>query len=468
MSQPKRSKTITLDVIREAKPAKGIKKIYDKRCPGFFAAVTAKGTVSFYAKFWNRALKKQDEQWIGRYHPEALTIDMARTEAHSLIGRAGVGEDVSKTARQTKAQAIRESLTVAELIDRYVDFITPRDGNDDAIASWDHYRSVLDRFLRPRFETMQASELTNKDIAKLITDIRTGKYTNKFKPGRKYKASNANAHNARDVMSALFTWAAEAGRDLIPKSPCHDLPELPAKTKRDRVLTEDEIRTLWWGLDRPDLPWPRKIALALKFQLCTMLRAKEFLTGRVDEITKRDTADARINVPPERVKLRRPIVQPLSSLAQEILDEAITSEDQEFLFPTSTGAAQCARALTIAVNGKAPYRRKDGRRAWGVVGICEFLEMRKWTPHDLRRTCASIAEDLDFTDREIGYCLDHTADKGEDKAARVTRVYARGGVIRKKSRKLETKERVLNAVDEALRDIIGMEPPVTQPLPLAA
>ena len=50
------------------------------------------------------------------------------------------------------------------------------------------------------------------------------------------------------------------------------------------MLTEDEIRTLWHGLDRTDLPWDRRTRLALKFALVTMLRLGEMLPIHRDEL----------------------------------------------------------------------------------------------------------------------------------------------------------------------------------------
>ena len=55
------------------------------------------------------------------------------------------------------------------------------------------------------------------------------------------------------------------------------LPKLPKEHARDRVLSADEIRIFWHGLDREDLPWDRRTRLALKFALVTMLRSSELL-----------------------------------------------------------------------------------------------------------------------------------------------------------------------------------------------
>ena len=77
----------------------------------------------------------------------------------------------------------------------------------------------------------------------------------------------------RKAASGLFNWAAEAGRDYVTASPCVNLPKLDPEHPRTRVLSEDEIKTFWHGLDRNDLPWDRRTRLALKFELVTMLRS---------------------------------------------------------------------------------------------------------------------------------------------------------------------------------------------------
>jgi integrase len=82
----------------------------------------------------------------------------------------------------------------------------------------------------------------------------------------------------------MFTWAAEAGRDYVTASPCVNLPELDEEHPRDRALSKNEIRTLWHGLDREDMPWDRRTRLAIKFALVSMLRSGELLPIHRDEL----------------------------------------------------------------------------------------------------------------------------------------------------------------------------------------
>jgi hypothetical protein len=56
-----------------------------------------------------------------------------------------------------------------------------------------------------------ASEVTKHDIATLSNDTVLGKFG---------KPSISNARHMRKATSALFSWAAEAGRDYVSASIC--------------------------------------------------------------------------------------------------------------------------------------------------------------------------------------------------------------------------------------------------------
>ncbi len=284
---------------------------------------------------------------------------------------------------------------------------------------------------------MIASEVTNDHIAELERDILAG---------RLGKASVSNARHARSVGSGLFKWAAEAGRRYVKDTPYRNLPKLPKEHERTRYLKADEIKTLWHGLDRPDLPCSRSVALALKLQLCTMLRSGEILPATPGEIVGLGTPEAAIHVPLKRVKKRRIIVQPLSELAQEIIAEAIEigkSKNSDFIFPGLI-KGEPLKSLGDAVRSN---------KAAGKIGLLDFLGMERWTPHDLRRTAATLAGDLGCTDRDIARCLDHQKEGDQDAVASVTLGYNR-------SKRMPEKRQVLDAVAAGLRDIIGPPPVV--------
>jgi integrase len=231
----------------------------------------------------------------------------------------------------------------------------------------------------------------------------------------------------------------------VTASPCVNLPKLDSEHPRTRVLSGDEIRILWHGLDRDDLPWDRRTRLALKFELVTMLRSGELLAAHRDELFDLDGEHPRFDVPLKRVKKRRMIQQPLSDLAVEIIKEAMKDSNKDFVFASPLD--------NQPLNRKAMATALRGTKVKGKVktpGICALLGLRPFTPHDLRRTAATLAGDLGFDDAWIAKCLDHAASKKSEQIVPTVT-----GKVYNHSKRMKEKRAVLDGVAVELRRIIG-------------
>jgi len=350
-----------------------------------------------------------------------------------------------QTLRKVTDQRKREGKTVAEILDEYEAWAKTEVRKPDGemrprIESWYGAIGYLRRFTRTALGSMVASEVENDHIAQVQNDIIAGRYG---------KPSVSNARQFRKSASAMFEWAAEAGRKYVKVNPCHHLPGLDSQPGRDRVLSAEEIKVLWWGLDDPALGCTRQIALALKFQLVTMLRSKEFLHSQPHEFSDLGTENARFTIPLKRVKKRRILIIPMSDLAQEIIAEARKLKDGKspYVFPGKLdGEPLDGPTLGNAVLGFTdPKTGKVIRQ-----GIWKVLGMKPWTPHDLRRTSASLARGLGIPKWKIAQCLDHRSG-GDEEAPPVTDVYVH-------SEYDGEKKEVLDAVAKALREIIGQPP----------
>ena len=121
------------------------------------------------------------------------------------------------------------------------------------------------------------------------------------------------------------------------------------------------------------------------------------------------------------------INQPLSDLALEIIKEAMGN--YEYAFTGRFGNAPLSRqAMSGALKG-TKYR--DGKVK--TPGICELLGLAPFTPHDLRRTAATMCGELGLSEASIALCLDHQANKdenGKPLPAVTNRVYNRAVRIR--------------------------------------
>ena len=227
-----------------------------------------------------------------------------------------------------------------------------------------------------------------------------------------------------------------------------NLPPLDEEHPRTRVLSEAEIRTLWHGLDRDDLPVDRKVCLAIKFALASMLRSTELLHMHRDELNN-DGIGPVADIPARRVKKRRIINQPLSDLAMEIITQAMGNCD--YVFVGRFGDAPLARnAMATALRGRK--EKVKGKMVVKSVGLCQLLGIAPFTPHDLRRTAATICGRW-FSDAEIAPCLDHQPTKdanGKPLPAVTGRHYNHA-----QRKNMEAKRKVLDRWAAELRRIIS-------------
>ena len=100
-------------------------------------------------------------------------------------------------------------------------------------------------------------------------------------------------------------------------------------------------------------------------------------------------------------------------------------------------------AMATALRGK----KRKGRE---TPGICSLLGLKPFTPHDLRRTAATLAGDLGFDDAWIAKCLDHAASKKQEQI-----VPSVTGKVYNHSKRMKEKRAVLDGVAAELRRIIG-------------
>jgi integrase len=437
-----RNGTLLTDRLCETRVAKRV-KYYDRKCRGLYVSITPAGIATFSCNFTNAA-GRPTSSTIGIHHPELFKVADARAKVSALKAKGGAA--INEILGQQKSEANRRGVTVDQVIAARVEWMKTLVKKDDhemrpRVESWPNVKRHLERFVSPRLGKKIADEVTNSDIATLSNDIVAGRY---IVDGKVAKKSTANARHMRRAASAMFKWAALAGNDFVKESPCVNLPPLEKEPPRSRVLTADEIKILWHGLDRNDLPWDRTILRAIKFALVTMLRSWEMLGIHRDELNPNHGT---VDIPARRVKKRRVINQPLSDLALEILTESMGNYD--FAFVGRFGDAPLARqAMSGALKGT---KHRNGKVK--TPGICALLGLAPFTPHDLRRTAATMCGNLGLSESAISQCLDHQATKGDDGQplpAITSKVYNLSVVGR-----VERKRKVLDAWAVELRRITG-------------
>jgi integrase len=240
------------------------------------------------------------------------------------------------------------------------------------------------------------------------------------------RGRRAGANQTKHRLHAFFKWAKQPGRKLVTVNPLADLPAPGGpKVERDRFLSADEIRQVWRALDTPErFNVSRDAATALRLIVATAARP-----GMVAGMMGRELHDLRgpsehgrhWSLPAARMKSGSAFISPLSGLALDLLRPYLKPDPNARLF--SLGREE----LPIAA-----------RR------IVACLGMNRWTPHDLRRTAATILDRKGYSLEQIGALLAHTR-KG------VTAVYARWD-------KFDLRREMAMVIEHSLRETLSDEP----------
>lgn len=238
----------------------------------------------------------------------------------------------------------------------------------------------------------KAREIMRRDAIKLLDDIVD-------------RGAPIQANRTLACVRRMFNFAVERG--ILENSPCAGVKAPSSENRRDRVLSEDEIRAFWGSLDQASMTDPVK--LALRFQLVTAQRKGEVIAATWDQF---DLAATIWTIPTEKAKNKMAHRVPLSPLALDLLKQIrACSGDSAYLFPSPTGN----RHITPTAVDHAMRNHMNAIRASDRV---KAVILGQFTPHDLRRTAASHMTSMGIPRLVVSKILNH-AESG------VTAVYDR-------------------------------------------
>jgi integrase len=431
-------------------PEKDLVAVSDDGCKGLQLRALKSGTKSWVFFYWSPLLSKSVRMSLGHY-PD-LSLAKARDKVADHRKTMAEDEDPRRKLRQERKRVSREeALSFDDLADLYIaEYVIGGQCGKDAVRifhetakwptkltavpnkkSWKNDIGYLKR-AREEWGRLPAASVTDDDVADLLDTIA--------------EEAPVSANRTQSVLHKAFKWGMQPGRKYVPSNPLAGLERRGGKEKkRDRVLSDDEIRTLWWGLDRKDAPVERSVALATRFILATMVRPYQSAGAETGEIHSLGTANALYEMPPGRVKKDRAVIVPLSDLASDIVTKA--TGNRPALFPSkfdANGKTPISRSsISQALNGKK-NGKKNGDKTEDRIGLREFLGLKHFTAHDLRRTAATVARRAGAPRQDVKAMLDHV--NGD-----VTEVYDKYDMLKEK-------RQVVDILAQELRRIIGDGP----------
>lgn len=365
---------------------------------------------------------------LGPYPAVSLKTARAKFEAASEKVQNGI--DPKEEQAQLEAESLRQP-TVTRLIDEFIGSLVQA-----KMRTWREDERILKKDVLPLWGTRKVADITRQDVLALIKRLR--------------ERGDAITVNTFKTVRRMFSYAVS--QEYIVRSPCFKIRknyELPIVPDRERHLSAAEIKTLWEGL--PTTGMTDNAKRALKMILVTCQRPGEVVAMHRREIDGRWWVFT-----PKLTTVTRGIPRPqrmyLNDLALELIGNA-----QGYIFcsprpkkdakgdtiptPMTERSLACALRRNIkGYQGRKPVEGKESKES-KVVKEEKKLPLEHFTPHDLRRTGATLIAKLGYTDEVVDAVLAHLK-KGSIKA------YNRHGYD-------EPKKKAMLAWEAKLNDILA-------------
>lgn len=355
--------------LKNLKPKDKVYKVVDR--DGMYAAVTAKGTVSF--RYDYRLNGRRETLVIGVYGRSGLTLAEARERC--LAARKLVASGQSPAQEKQRAKRRFEVLpTIGAVGQRWF-----KEGRM-ADSTRAMRKSIFDRDILPAWKNRLLTEITPDDLRWLCAKV-------------KDRGAPATALHVRDIVKQIFAFAILHGEKVA--NPADEVAPASIATfqPKDRALAPHEIRILFMELENVStLP---TIRLGLRLILLTMVRKSELQDATWDEI---DFENALWSIPKERMKRSKPHNIYLSRQALDIIVALKTcAGNSPYLLPSRYDpGAPMSRATFNRVTYAVVDRAKT-----------ENLSLEAFTVHDLRRSASTLLNEAGFNSDWIEKCLAH-------------------------------------------------------------
>ncbi len=383
---------------------------------GLMLRVTHAGVKTWMVRY--RTDDGQQRRFSLGLYPD-VTLTDARDRASAARGQARDGNDPAAAKRRRKAEAKAQPIkTFVDLSEAYFTACEngewkPR-GKKKRISTLDGEKWLWTKHIKPDLGDLRLEDVTPAAVKKLLRSLVT-------------KGHEVTSNRIRGQIRQMFNFAIAEGRLAI--NPVSTVKALGAETPRERVLRDEEIKSVWIAISDPaNLRKPvmdgheigervyvsAAVGIAIKLLALTLTRRAE-VAGMAREELNLDQ-DSWI-IPGERTKNGLPHLVPLAPAAIKLIKEAIKLADDghekksPMVFPSPRDRN---RGITPA---SLSHALRDVRLA---------LELKRLSPHDLRRTAATnmASERLGISPFLIGRLLNHTSETGG--AAMVTMTtYAR-------------------------------------------
>lgn len=358
-----------------------------------------------------RGFKKMGRRYrvsLGEY--PTVSLEDARGRANTYLAQAKKG--ISPLAALETA-ATAGGLTVQGLAQKFIaDYARLKE-----LRAVRRYEGTIDVHVVPRLGSVIADMLTRDQAREFLKKIMV-KVPRGDGPRDRPRGGKEAARSAMAVLRKMINWGIREGLITRKDNPLEGMEaNLPKKRRRERVLSLEEARLAWIAAGTLGYPF----GPVYQLMMLTGCRPGEWSAAVRSWI---DLSQALSVIPADRYKTDHVHVVPLVSQSVRILEDVFRNHQTrsgEYVFSGTDGA----RPLS-------GWSKAQQRLLRAMCAVSGEMSVRKFTPHDLRRTVATrIAEQLGVGGEQlIKRVLGH-ADGS------VTAIYNRYGYVKEMRAVLE-------------------------------
>lgn len=375
----------------------------DQLVRGLWFRVSPEGT-----KVWNCVYTRQDDgkkQRVKLGNFPTMTLEKARTGALKMVTSVAEGEDPSN-----KRRAQKQALTVKQLGEVFIEKHSKREKK-----TWAEDERLLKVEVYPNIGDMKAEAIKRRHILDVIEAKAEAGFI-------------AQSTQILAVVRKMFNWAVDG--DYLQTSPAAGIKPRGKAVKRDRVLSDEEVRQILNALPGAALSAPTKEIFQLLF--LTGQRSGEVCGIRRSEV---DLDRAIWTIPSKRTKNGQAHVVPLSDAAHSILSAAMerAGEEPDAALFSKVGEPIESNAIAHAARLKLQ------------------IVAEGWTPHDIRRTFATGVAGLGIAPHVVESVLNHISGF----RAGVAGVYNRNQYEPEKRRALDIWAAHLAAIERGEKTVLA-------------
>jgi integrase len=357
--------------------------IWDRDVPGFGARRQKSDAVS-YVVIYRTAENRQRFHTIGR-HGAPWTPDMARREARRILGSVASGADPAAAKKQRRHAESVNVLCELYLADAQAGRLLTRRKRPKKSSTIATDRSRIERHIKPLLGLRAAASVTRADVESFMHSVAEGKTAARIKTGKRrglaiVRGGKGAATRTVGLLGAIFSYAVRQG--IRADNPVRGVERF-ADGHRLRRLSENEYEAIGEAIKKASTGdiWPSALAAA------TFLVLTGWRTGEAIGLTWRE-----VDLVPRTATLgdtkTGKSMRPLSRVACDILEGQ--DRKTELVFGAARGDG--------LMSGLPKF--------WSRIAALGGLP-RDVTPHVLRHSFASLANDLGYSESTIAALIGH-------------------------------------------------------------